>query len=262
MRHSEPAPTRDENRDGRVDSRDSHDDSHDGRVDSTDSRAERATAGATTTDAGTRSAADRDAAARTGSTATARTEERADAARTDTSRSDTVRSDDTAGRRPGTAVAEPETASRTAPPVAPAPKTEPRRDADGTTEPERGLGESTPQTEPVVVDRGPRPRASMLATLSLVLGVSAAAFVLAGALAGYGIVLGTLALLLGVSGVSATARRHVAGRTDALIGIVLGVGAVVVAVLAMTGQFDWPTTDGDTVVRFREWLDSQFVARF
>jgi hypothetical protein len=42
----------------------------------------------------------------------------------------------------------------------------------------------------------------------------------------------------------------------------LGLGAVVLGVLAMTGQFDWPTTDGDWVQRLREWLDSQFVARF
>ncbi|MEN3613918.1 hypothetical protein AAH979_30745 [Plantactinospora sp. ZYX-F-223] len=228
MRQSEPAPARDENRDGRVDGRD-----------------ERPTGTATVADS---------ARTRTGSAS--RTEERSDPARTG----------DTARHRAGATVTEPDTAPQKAPPVAPTPpvatKTETRRETDRTTEPERGLGERTPETEPVVVDRGPRPRASMLATLSLVLGVAAAAFVLAGALAGYGIVLGTLALLLGVGGVSATARRHVAGRTDALIGIVLGVGAVVVAVLAMTGQFDWPNTDGDTVVRFREWLDSQFVDRF
>ncbi|AVT34452.1 thrombospondin [Plantactinospora sp. BC1] len=248
MRQSEPAPTRDENRDGHVDSRDEH---VDGREDRVDGRDERST--------GTATAAD---AARTRTGATDRTEERGD----------TTRTDDPAKHRAGSTVTEPDTAPRTAPPVtatAPAAtRTETRRDTDRTSEPERGLGERTPdadrtpESEPVVVDRGPRPRASMLATLSLVFGVAAAAFVLSGALAGYGIVLGTIALLLGVSGVSATARRHVAGKTDALIGIVLGVGAVVVAVLAMTGQFDWPTTDGDTVVRFREWLDSQFVDRF
>ncbi|MEO3925937.1 thrombospondin [Micromonosporaceae bacterium B7E4] len=235
MRQSEPAPARDENRDGRVDSRDERPDGRD----------ERSTGTATVADS-----------ARTDTGSASRTEERDDAAR----------SGDTAKHRAGTTVAEPDTAPRKAPPVAPTPpvatKTGTRRETDRTDEPERGLGERTPETEPVVVDRGPRPRASMLATLSLILGVAAAAFVLAGALAGYGIVLGTLALLLGVGGVSATARRHVAGRTEALIGIVLGVGAVVVAVLAMTGQFDWPNTDGDTVVRFREWLDSQFVDRF
>jgi hypothetical protein len=102
----------------------------------------------------------------------------------------------------------------------------------------------------------------MLATLSLIVGVAAAAFVLTGVLAGYGIALGGLAVLLAIGGVSATARRHVAGKSDALIGLVLGLGAIVVGVIAMTGQFGWPSTDGDTVVQFREWLDSQFVDRF
>nr|MDT0657850.1 thrombospondin [Micromonospora sp. DSM 115978] len=109
---------------------------------------------------------------------------------------------------------------------------------------------------------GPRPRASVLATLGLVVGVAAALFVLSGTLAGYGIGLGVLALLLSVGGISATSRRHVAGKSDALFGLLLGVGAVVVGALAMTGQFSWPSTDGGTVEQFRQWLDSQSVDRF
>ncbi|MBQ1071798.1 UbiA prenyltransferase family protein [Micromonospora sp. C31] len=126
------------------------------------------------------------------------------------------------------------------------------RDGDGVAdrEPER----------PVVA--GPKPRASLLATLGLIVGVAGALFVLTGTLAGYGIALGALGAVLAVLGLMATRRRHIAGKTDALLGIALGLGAVVLGVLAMTGQFDWPTTDGDWVQRFREWLDSQFVDRF
>ncbi|WP_326562769.1 hypothetical protein [Micromonospora sp. NBC_01796] len=109
---------------------------------------------------------------------------------------------------------------------------------------------------------GPRPRASLLATLSLVLGVASVLFVLTGTLAGYGIAVGALGALLGVGGISATSRRHVAGKSDALLGLGLGLTAVVIGILAMTGQFTWPTTDGDWVLRFREWLDAQFVDRF
>ncbi|MBQ1025530.1 DUF308 domain-containing protein [Micromonospora sp. C95] len=108
---------------------------------------------------------------------------------------------------------------------------------------------------------GPRPRASLLATLGLIVGVGSVLFVLTGALAGYGIALGTVGAVLAVLGLMATRRRHIAGKSDALLGIAFGLGAVVLGVLAMTGQYDWPTTDGDTVVRFREWLDSQFVDR-
>ncbi|MFD0821806.1 thrombospondin, partial [Micromonospora zhanjiangensis] len=73
---------------------------------------------------------------------------------------------------------------------------------------------------------------------------------------------GAVGALLAVGGLGATRRRHVAGKSDAMLGLVLGLGAVVLGILALTGQFDWPNTDGDAVARFREWLDSQFVNRF
>jgi hypothetical protein len=117
------------------------------------------------------------------------------------------------------------------------------------------------ETEPAV-PVGPRPRASLLATLSLIFGVAGALFVATGALAGYGIALGVVALILAIAGVSATGRRHVAGKTDALIGLVLGLAAVVVGILVLTGSLSWLGTGTDTVARVREWLDAQFVNRF
>ncbi|WP_433387383.1 thrombospondin [Micromonospora sp. KLBMP9576] len=137
--------------------------------------------------------------------------------------------------------------------------------ADRTLDAERTVdrdGDGVPDRRDPSVAVGPKPRASMLATLGLVVGVAGALFVLTGTLAGYGIGLGAVGAVLAVLGLMATRRRHIAGKTDALLGIVLGLGAVVLGVLAMTGQFDWPSTDGDWVQRFREWLDSQFVDRF
>ncbi|RIV35906.1 thrombospondin [Micromonospora radicis] len=112
--------------------------------------------------------------------------------------------------------------------------------------------------EPAVVRR---PRASLLATLGLVVGSAGLLFVLTGTLAGYGIAIGAVGAVLAVLGLIGTRRRHLVGKPDALLGIALGLGAVVLGVLAMTGQYDWPTTDGDAVARLREWLDSQFVNR-
>jgi hypothetical protein len=114
----------------------------------------------------------------------------------------------------------------------------------------------------VVVPAGPRPRASLLATLGLIFGVTAVLVVLTGALAGYGIGLGVIALVLSIGGISATGRRHVTGKTDALIGLLLSIAAMVIGGLALTGKFAWPTTNADTVLRAREWLDSQFMHRF
>ncbi|MET7746978.1 thrombospondin [Micromonospora sp. NPDC005367] len=138
-------------------------------------------------------------------------------------------------------------------------------DGDRTVRPERDRpvdadARRVEPDRPVVL--GPKPRASLLATLGLVVGVAGALFVLTGTLAGYGIWLGAIGAVLSVLGLIATRRRHVAGKTDAMFGIALGLAAVVAGVLAMTGLFDWPSTDGDWVQRFREWLDSQFVNRF
>jgi hypothetical protein len=127
-----------------------------------------------------------------------------------------------------------------------------------------------PKAEPVgpgetaepVVPVGPKPRSSMLATLGLILGVASALLVLSGPLLGYGIGVAVLALILSLSGIHATGKRHVAGKTDALIGMVLALAAIVVGVLALTGSLSWLGTDMQPVHSFRQWLDAQFVNRF
>ena len=126
---------------------------------------------------------------------------------------------------------------------------------------------SDPITEPItgrppVVVTGPKPRASMLATLGLILGVASALLVLSGPLLGYGIGVAGLALVLSLAGVHATGKRHVAGKSDALIGMVLSLAAIVVGVLALTGSLSWLGTDMHPVTSLRQWLDTQFVHRF
>jgi hypothetical protein len=121
--------------------------------------------------------------------------------------------------------------------------------------------------EPTLTDRepvvaGPKPRASLLATLGLVLAVGGALLVLSGPLLGYGIAVSALALILSVAGLRATRRRHVAGKTDALIGTILSLAAIVVGVLALSGMLTWLGTDMQPVNSLREWLDAQFVDRF
>ena len=109
---------------------------------------------------------------------------------------------------------------------------------------------------------GPKPRASLLATLGLILSVVAALLVLSGPLLGYGIGVAVLALVLSLGGISATRKRHVAGKSDGLIGMVVSLAAIVVGVLALTGSLSWLGTDMQPVNSLREWLDTQFVDRF
>ncbi|MGR6321859.1 thrombospondin [Micromonospora soli] len=152
-------------------------------------------------------------------------------------------------------------ATRTHATTDPDPTLERTVDLDGDGRPDRAeRADVAERTAPVAL--GPRPRTSLLATLGLIVSVVGALFVLSGTLAGYGVGLGAVGAVLAVLGLIATRRRHVAGTTDALIGVVVGLAAVVLGVVALTGQFDWPTTDGAWVGRFREWLDSQFANWF
>jgi hypothetical protein len=122
--------------------------------------------------------------------------------------------------------------------------------------------ETTREQPRVPEATGPKPRASLLATLGLILSVAAALLVLSGPLLGYGIGVAVLALVLSLAGIRATGRRHVAGKTDALIGMVLSLAAIVVGVLALTGSLSWLGTDMQPVNSVRDWLDAQFVERF
>ncbi|MFG1657461.1 thrombospondin [Micromonospora chersina] len=228
-RRNGPARTEDVNGDGAVDGRDRVGDRVDGRPVVTDRDEERTTyrSAATATDDeratdAERRAADRAAAARAAS----------------------ARSTGPDGRR---TTVDPDL-ERTA-------------DLDHDGRPDRPV-DRDPAVERVEPVTTKRPRASLLATLGLIVSVVGALFVLSGTLAGYGIGLGAVGAVLAVLGLIATRRRHVAGKTDALIGVIVGLGAVVLGVVAMTGQFDWPTTDGEWVGRFREWLDSQFADLF
>ncbi len=120
--------------------------------------------------------------------------------------------------------------------------------------------EKTLEQPPVAA--GPKPRASLLATLGLIVSVAAALLVLSGPLLGYGIGLAVLGLILSLGGISATGKRHIAGKTDALIGMILALAAVVVGVLALTGSLSWLGTDMQPVTSVREWLDARFIDRF
>lgn len=115
----------------------------------------------------------------------------------------------------------------------------------------------TPGNTEVITTAGPRARLSFVATLSLMLGLVAALTVLTGVLAGPGVAVGLIAALVGIGGMSATRRRHVAGTGGAMLGIALGLCAVVIGILALTGTLPWLNADTDYVTRVREWLDAQ-----
>jgi hypothetical protein len=114
--------------------------------------------------------------------------------------------------------------------------------------------ETVETVEPV----GPRPRSSLFATLSLIVGIIAVVAVLTGMLADVGVGVGILAAVLSIGGLSATRRRHVAGRFDAVLGLVLGLIAIMVGILAVTNSLSWLNLDTDTIPQVRDWLVNQW----
>ncbi|GAA1632894.1 hypothetical protein [Actinoplanes couchii] len=108
---------------------------------------------------------------------------------------------------------------------------------------------------------GPKARVSFVATVGLILSVAGALLVLSGPLLGYGLGVAGLGLVLSLAGLFATRKRHVAGKSSALIGVLLSAAALVIGVLALSGQLWWLGTDVQTVPEFRTWLDTQFQGR-
>ena len=153
-------------------------------------------------------------------------------------------------------------AVRPAPPVVTPPPPSPRRPMTDGGVPERKVAVPERKVDVVPVRDDRKPRASLLATVGLIFSVMSALLVLSGPLLGYGIGLAVLALILSLGGISATGKRHIAGKTDALIGMILSLGAIVIGVLALTGSLSWLGTDMHPVTSLRGWLDTQFAHRF
>jgi hypothetical protein len=118
------------------------------------------------------------------------------------------------------------------------------------------------QTTEMPAVAGPRPRASMLATLSLMFALGGVFSVLSGLLAGVGVVLGLLATFAAIGGIAATSRRHVAGKGDAVLGLMLGLASIVIGTLAITGNLPWLDTHADNVLRLHDWLQARIPFMF
>ena len=103
-----------------------------------------------------------------------------------------------------------------------------------------------------------RARTSAMAGVGLVLAVVAALVVATGALALIGVGIGVIALLFAIGGLSATSSRRtfVAGRGEAVFGILLATVAVVVGVLAIADVLPGFGTDTNQVEQLQDMLPS------
>jgi len=93
-----------------------------------------------------------------------------------------------------------------------------------------------------------------MATISLGVAVASAFTVATGVLAAPGAALGLIAVLFAVGGLWATRQQHIAGACNAMIGLLLGLAALAVGVLTVTGIFPWLDTATNNVTRLHHWL--------
>ena len=80
--------------------------------------------------------------------------------------------------------------------------------------------------------------------------------VLTGSLAGPGVAIGVVAAFVGLSGMAASSASHVTGRGNAMLGMLLGLAAIVAGVLAMTGTLPWLASDAEPLARVGAWLEA------
>jgi hypothetical protein len=153
--------------------------------------------------------------------------------------------------RTGASDTDDETPRRTATVTADRPQVDNRRPLSERTAAATRIATATPAT---AVPAGPRARVSVVATMALMFGLTAALSVLTGVLAGAGIAIGMVAAFLGVAGIASTGRRHVAGKGNALLGIALGLAAVVIGTLSLTHSLPWLNPTANEVARVHDWL--------
>jgi hypothetical protein len=97
-------------------------------------------------------------------------------------------------------------------------------------------------------------RVSVWVTLGLMAAMGGLGASLTGLLAPEGVALGGLGVLMCLVGMFTTALPRIAGRGLAVFGLLLGLAAVALGGVAMTGDVSWPNSHVNEVARLHGWL--------
>jgi hypothetical protein len=100
-------------------------------------------------------------------------------------------------------------------------------------------------------------RASLAATLGVMVGLVGVVAALTGLLAPFGVVLGALGVLFSFAGMSAGRKPNVAGRGLGALGLLVSFVAIVFSVLALTHTTSWLDSNIDQVAKLRDWINVQ-----
>ena len=115
--------------------------------------------------------------------------------------------------------------------------------------------------EPVTADLTPTRRwthVSAWATIGLITGLVAVAASLTGLLATEGIAVGVVSMMICLIAARFVRRPHVTGHSLVLIGLLTAMAAIVIGVLAVTGDFAWPNHDINEIDRLHTWLNGRW----
>jgi hypothetical protein len=115
-----------------------------------------------------------------------------------------------------------------------------------------------PGAEPVsepVADTRRWAHVSGMATLSLIVGTLAVAATLTGLLAPVGFAAGVLAILIGIVALYAVRRPGVTGHALVGLGVLFGLVAIVLSVLAMNDSLSWLSSKTNEITTVHNWLN-------
>lgn len=134
--------------------------------------------------------------------------------------------------------------------------TVPRTDAEADTERTEPVAA---RPEPAAVAAPVRAHTSLLAILSLIVGLTAGYAALSGRLAPVGVAVGVLGVLLGIAALAAVSRPGVTGHTVALLGLLFSIAGVVLGVMAIKHAVPWLDGGADQAAKARDWLDARLT---
>jgi hypothetical protein len=124
------------------------------------------------------------------------------------------------------------------------------------------LPATEPVTEPVaepvrepVADTKRWAHVSGMATLSLIVGTLAVAATLTGLLAPIGFAAGVLAIVIAIVALYAVRRPGVTGHTLVGLGVLFGLVAIVLSVLAMNDSLSWLSSKTNEITTVHNWLN-------
>ncbi len=96
-------------------------------------------------------------------------------------------------------------------------------------------------------------RVSIWAAGGALIAVVAICATVTGLLAPVGAAIGVAATLASLIGLRTTSR-HLAGHGLAIVGVLLGLAAIVIGAFAVTRHYAWPNSTVDEIARWHSWL--------